>query len=714
MIIYLLFFIFLLNKILCINDFGLKTNYYMNINNMNLNNIKNENNLPLFSQIEKDDIEQNALHILNNLKTDFKELENKMEVAEKDYYKLVVYELEKIQFPLNYYWGIISHLNSVKNNDNLRNIYDKINPEIIKTSSNIEQSTILYECLKKAKQQKLNGIQKRIIDSEILSMELNGVNLVETKKKEFLDIQLKLGDLETKFRNNVLDAVKDYKLIIKKDELIKQLPISALELYSENAKKEGLKSTPENGPWVISLDSPSFIPFMTYYPDSKKRKKLYIENIKKASTNKYNNSDLIFEILNLHQKMADLLGYKNYVEVSLAKKIANEKKINKLLNNISKKAKKKGKEDFEELKTHFQLKKLDLWDVAYYSEKLRKEKLNFDEEEFKKYLVFENVLNGLFQLSEKLFSINIQEVDVQKENIEVWNSEVKYFRVYDKKDLKKEIASFYLDPYVRPDEKKGGAWMDECLIKSKNLKTKPVAYLILNGTPPLNGKPSLMTIGEMETLFHEFGHGLQHMLTNVDEGQASGINGIEWDAVELPSQFMENWCYDKKTLMSFAKHFQTGEILPIELYNKLLEQKKFHVANGINRQIYFSMLDLYVYSNKIEDIYKAEKKIGGKYLVKNIDKNDRFLCSFEHIFSGGYSAGYYSYIWAEIMSLDAFSAFEEVGLINDEKISELGLKFRNTILAKGGGTNPLKVFKEFRGREPNSDAYMKNYGLIDN
>ena len=680
---------------------------------MKLNNIKNENNLPLFTQIENDDIEKNALIILNKLKTDFNELEDKMKIAEKDYYKLVVYELEKIQFPLNYYWGIISHLNSVKNNDNLRNIYDKINPEIIKINSNIEQSTTLYTCLKKAKQQKLNGIQKRIIDGEILSMELNGVNLEETKKKDFLDIQLKLGDLETKFKNNVLDAVKEYKLVIKKDDYMSQLPASALELYSENAIKEKMKSTPENGPWVISLDGPSLIPFMTYYPDSKKRKKIFIENIKKASHGKYNNTDLIYEILDLHQKMADLLGYKNYVEVSLARKIANEKKINKLLKNISKKAKKKGKEDFEELKTHFQLKKVDLWDVPYYSEKLRKEKLNFDEEELKKYLVFENVLNGLFELSEKLFSIKIIEVNVKEENIEVWNSEVKYFRVYDKKDLEKEIASFYLDPFVRPEEKKGGAWMDECLIKSKNLKTKPVAYLILNGTPPLNGKPSLMTLSEMETLFHEFGHGLQHMLTNVDEGHVSGINGIEWDAVELPSQFMENWCYDKKTLMSFAKHYQTGEILPEDLYNKLIKQKKFHVANGINRQIYFSMLDLYVFSNKIEDIYKAEKNIAGKYLAKNIDKNDRFLCSFEHIFSGGYSAGYYSYIWAEIMSLDAFSAFSETGLNNDEKIQELGMKFRNTILAKGGGTNPLKVFKEFRGRDVNSDAYMRNYGLMD-
>ena len=254
--------------------------------------------------------------------------------------------------------------------------------------------------------------------------------------------------------------------------------------------------------------------------------------------------------------------------------------------------------------------------------------------------------------------------------------------------------------------------MDECIGKSKNLNKFPVAYLILNGTPPLNGKPSLMTLGEMETLFHEFGHGLQHMLTTVDEASSAGISNVEWDAVELPSQFMENWCYHKKTLMSFAKHYQTKEVLPDDLFNKIIKQKTYHVANGINRQIYFSMLDLYIHKNKITDIHSIQKKISKKYLVKDIDEDDKFLCAFEHIFAGGYSAGYYSYKWAEIMSLDAFSAFEEIDMDNDKEIKKLGLKFRNTILSKGGGTDPLTVFKEFRGREPKTDAFMKNYGLL--
>ena len=710
------FFCILLNNNLVFSfhtNFSKKNHYKNNCigMNMNIKNFKNDE-LPLFTKVEPKDIVSNTNQLLEELKKDFKSLEEEMKSEKKNYYDLAIYKREKIEEPLEFYWGLISHLTSVKNNKELRDAHEKAMPEVIKISNDISQSKILYDCLIKSSKQRLNPIKKRILKKEIESMKLNGVNLDNDKKKEFLEISLRLSDLSNKFRNNVLDSIKDYKMIIKKDENMKKMPESALELFSDKAKNEKMESTPKDGPWIITLDGPSLIPFMTYYPKSNKRKELFKASITKASSGNLNNQELIIEILELHQKLSELLGYKNYVEISLSQKMANEKKINKLLKNISKKSKIKGKEDYQEIKEHFKLKKLDLWDIAYYSEKLKQEKLDFDEEKLKPYLVFQNVLNGLFQLSEKLFNIKIEEVDVNKNNIDVWHPDVKYFKVFDTSDLNNEISSFYLDPYVRPGDKKGGAWMNECLGKSKNLNHKPVAYLILNGTPPLNGKPSLMTLSEMETLFHEFGHGLQHMLTTVDEGAASGISGIEWDAVELPSQFMENWCYHKNTLKSFAKHYQTGEILPDNLYNKIIEQQKFHVANSINRQIYFSMLDLYVYQNKITNIYDAQKKISSKYLVKPIDKDDRFLCSFEHIFAGGYSAGYYSYKWAEIMSLDAFSAFEEIDINDDKELNKLGLKFRNTILAKGGGTDPLTVFKEFRGREPNSDAFMKHYGLI--
>ena len=695
--------VYSLNK-LCPNSFKNKSLLI----NMKLTDYKDKNNLPLFSKFKPDSVVSNTKELITQLENDFNNLQEKMKNEDKKYYNVSVNEREKIEYPLGFYWGVVSHLTSVKNSDELRKAHEEIMPEVIKVSNSISQSKILYECLEKSLQENLNPIQKRIIEKELKGMQLNGVNLEEEKKKKFLDISLELGELSNKFRNNVLDSIKNYKMIIKDDENMQKMPLSSLELFSQKAKDKDMKdSTPKKGPWVVTLDGPSLIAFMTYYPDSNKRKELYKASITKASKNE----ELITKILKLHQKLSELLKYKNYVEVSLSKKMATRNKIDKLLNDISEKSKKKGKEDYEEI-DKFANKKLELWDIAYYSEKLKEETLKFKEEDLKPYLVFDNVLSGLFKLSEKIFNIQIKEVDTKKEKVELWHPDVKYFKVFDVSDTKNEIASFYLDPYVRPGEKKGGAWMDECIGKSKVMNHKPVAYLILNGTPPLNGKPSLMTLGEMETLFHEFGHGLQHMLTKVEENSAAGISNIEWDAVELPSQFMENWCYHKKTLLGFAKHYQTGETLPDDLYNKIIKQNKFHVANGINRQIYFSMLDLYVYENEITSVYDAQKKISEKYLVKSIDEDDRFLCAFEHIFAGGYSAGYYSYKWAEIMSLDAFSAFEEIDMDDDEAVKKLGLKFRNTILSKGGGTDPLTVFKEFRGREPNSDAFMKHYGLI--
>ena len=371
---------------------------------------------------------------------------------------------------------------------------------------------------------------------------------------------------------------------------------------------------------------------------------------------------------------------------------------------------------------HPEKEKLENWDMTYYSEKLKETKYQFKEEDLKPYFALENVLKGLFKLANHLFNIDIQEVDIEKENIHTWHEDVKFFHIYDLNEIEKpHIASFFLDPYSRPGEKNGGAWMNDCVQKSKVLDKKPVAYLICNGTPPIKGnkdtcsKPSLMTFDEVVTLFHEFGHGLQHMLTKIEDAGASGINNIEWDAVELPSQFMENWCYHQPTLKSFALHYKTGEPIPDDLFQKIIDNKNYHVGLSMMRQIYFGMMDLYLYSHSIEneqDIIEIQKQFSYKYLVKDIVKEDRFLCAFSHIFAGGYSAGYYSYKWAEIMSCDAFGAFEEAGLDNNEQMKLLGMKFRNTVLSLGGGTHPAEVFKHFRGRSPNVDALLRQNGLL--
>ena len=359
------------------------------------------------------------------------------------------------------------------------------------------------------------------------------------------------------------------------------------------------------------------------------------------------------------------------------------------------------------------LEKLMPYDSAFWVERLKEKTFDLKEEELRPYFALDAVLGGMFGLVDRIFGVEVREANGKAE---VWHPDVKFFEIIDK-DSGEHIASFYLDPYSRPADKRGGAWMADCRGKSEALGIDvPVAYLTCNGSPPVGDKPSLMTFREVETLFHEFGHGLQHMLTRATVGDVAGINGVEWDAVELPSQFMENWCYDKPTVYGFAKHYETGEPLPEEMFEKLKQQKTFGAGMMACRQLLFGMMDLELHSNYdpngSESIFDVQRRMADIYTpyAKPIDE-DRFLCGFSHIFAGGYSAGYYSYKWAEVMSADAFGAFEDVGLDNEEGVKEVGRKFRETVLSLGGGVSPTEVFEQFRGRGPSPDALLRHNGL---
>ena len=680
--------------------------------------------LPLFNLFNVHDIEPTISNLLREQHNNFVSLEEKISKEDdvNKIYNLISYENELIDHPLDFAWSAISHLKSVKNTEELRTAYEKCLPELVKESSYVSQSKYLFDGLKKLKNSnEFDPVKNRIINSAYDSMFLSGIDLEEGNKKRFNEIKIRLSELSNKFSNNVLDYIKDYRMIIHSDdEFMKSVPNYALELYSQKAKEQFPESTPENGPWKVTLDIPSYLPFMSHYSNSNLREVLYKARVMQASYGDNNNLPIIKEILELKSEIAKLLGYENYVEISLQKKMAsNQKEIEDLLNDLAEKSKVRALREIEEIKS-FKLEKgdkgeLNPWDITYYAEKMKEEKLGLKEEELKPYFPLENVLKGLFGLANNLFGIKIVE---SIDDVQVWDSEVKFFNVYDESN-NEHIASFYLDPFSRPGEKNGGAWMNTCVGKSKFMNKKPVAYLICNGSPPIKDgdkcvKPSLMTFDEVVTLFHEFGHGLQHMLTTVDESGAAGINNIEWDAVELPSQFMENWCYHKPTLKSFAKHYETDEELPDDLFNKIIENKNFNSGLGMLRQIYFSMMDLHLYSHEIKDendILNVQRKFSEKYLVTPIIDEDRFLCSFSHIFAGGYSAGYYSYKWAEIMSSDAFGLFEEHDLEDKEKMKELGLKFRNTVLSLGGGTPPSEVFEMFRGRKPEVDALLRHNGL---
>ena len=357
---------------------------------------------------------------------------------------------------------------------------------------------------------------------------------------------------------------------------------------------------------------------------------------------------------------------------------------------------------------------LALWDVPYWSERQSEKLFGFEEEELRPYFALPNVLSGLFGLCSRIFDVRIEEA---KGDAPVWHPDVQFFKVLDG-PTGEHLASFYLDPYARPEDKRGGAWMGTCVGSSKVLGRKPVAYLTCNGSPPVDGKPSLMTFSEVTTLFHETGHGLQHMLTEVEHAPAAGINGVEWDAVELPSQFMENWCYDEGTVYGagMATHYETGEPLPRDLFDQLCAQRTYMAGSGMLRQLYFGVLDMELHHRYDpkgkESPFDVQKKIAAQYTVLPPLDDDRFLCAFSHIFAGGYSAGYYSYKWAEVLSADAFAAFEEVGLENEEAVRETGRRFRKTVLALGGGRHPSDVFRDFRGRDPSPDALLKHSGLL--
>jgi len=683
--------------------------------------------LPDFKKFTPENINKEFPSVIEKINVDFKKIEdflsNYLNQKKLDW-EQVINPLNEVNEVLRWSWGVISHLNAVNNSESLREIYSKFLPEVISLGNKFGQSKIIYNALVKLKKtNNFDRVKNRILDKEILEMKHSGISLEKNIQNEFNIISEKLGELSTTFSNNVLDATNSWYLILNNKSQVDGLPKRVLELMSISAndhlKKEG-DADLENGPWKLSLDIPTYTAFMTYAKDRSLREKLYKTFVGRASQGEKNNSQIIEEILSLRTKQAHLLGYKSWAELSLSTKMAKEiKHVEKLLEELRKPAFKTATNEFKILDNFSkengfpQSEELKPWDISYYSELLRKEKLNLDQESLRPWFPLNDVLEGLFNLSEKLF-----EIKVVKANNEapVWNNDVLFFNILNKED--KKIASFYLDPYSRPESKRGGAWMDECLSKNTSgQNTLPVAYLVCNQTPPSKDKPSLMSFEEVQTLFHEFGHGLQHMLTTINLPQAAGINNVEWDAVELPSQFMENWCFHKNTLLNIAKHYKTRERLSDENFEKLVKNRTFNCGMATLRQLHFAITDLRLHSNLDSNQGKTSdeirREIAKQTTVISPIQEDQFLCCFSHIFAGGYSAGYYSYKWAEVLSADAFSMFEEANLENSHNIRIIGKKFKDTILSLGGSLSALEIFKLFRGREPKTESLIRHLGLSD-
>ena len=676
--------------------------------------------LPPFNEIEAEQVVPAMTQLLKELEEEIAQLEATVTST----WSGLVKPLTAIDERLGWSWGIVGHLMSVKNSPQLREAYQKMQPEVIKFYTKLTQSKPLYEAFKGIKEgsewDKLEPAQKRIVDSSLRDFELSGVGLEGETKERFNQIQLESGELSTKFSNNVLDATKAFKLRLTEKKDVEGLPPSALGLMAQTAKAEGDENaTPENGPWVVTLDYPSYVPYMKYSTNRELREKLYKAFVSRASSGEFDNRSNIDRILELRKEKANILGFANFAELSLAKKMATDvAAVQGLQEDLRVASYDAAVKEFEELKAFAGQNDFKNWDTSYWAEKQREAKFDFNEEELRPYFSLPKVLDGLFGLANRIFDVTITAADGEAP---VWQKDVRYFKIADENG--DAIAFFYLDPYSRPAEKRGGAWMNDCIGRAKitvDGKTEtrlPVAYLTCNQTPPVDGKPSLMTFGEVTTLFHEFGHGLQHMLTTIDYAEAAGINNVEWDAVELPSQFMENWCYDRPTLFGMAKHYETGETLPEEYYQKLLAAKNYMSGSAMLRQLHFGMLDIELHSNYEpggdETPNDVRNRIAKTTTVLKPIPEDNFLCAFGHIFAGGYAAGYYSYKWAEVLSADAFAAFEEAGLEDEVAVKSVGKKFKDTVLSLGGSLHPMEVFREFRGREPETEPLLRHSGLTE-
>jgi oligopeptidase A len=672
-----------------------------------LNPLLNRVGLPLFEQIKVDHISAALNKVLSENMQIIKKIESDNYPPS---WKNFVLPLQQSNEKLSRVWSQINHLNSVVNNEELRIIYNRNLNKVTKYHSELSQNELIYKKFKEIKisklYPKLTIPQKKIISDEILGFELGGVGLDLRKKIEFKKILSKLSKLSASFEENLLDAVNNYSLLIKDKNKLKGIPKNILEKARIEAKKQN------NDGWSFSLDFPCYLPLMQYADNRELRKTIYYAYATKASDlsdKKTDNTNNINNILLNKKKLSSLLGFSDYASMALTTKMANSsKEVINFLEKLAKKAKPFAIKDMDDLKNYGQkinISNIEAWDIAYLSEKIKEDRFNYSEQEIKNYLPDYKVIEGLFKVVESIYGIYIE-----KEITEVWHKDVTFYKITNSSN--QIIGYFYLDLYARKN-KRGGAWMDEAISKFKfpNEKTYPVAYLTCNFTAPIHGDVSLLTHDEVITLFHEFGHGLHHLLTEINDYGVSGIQGVEWDAVELPSQFMENFCWEWSVIKNMTEHPETKKSMSKNLFDKLLKSKNFQSGMQTTRQVEFALFDIKlhsVYDPVNKDFIALLNQVREQVAVVIPPSWNRFPHSFSHIFAGGYAAGYYSYKWAEVLSADAYSLFEEMGILS----AEAGHKFRKEILSKGGSRPAIKSFVKFRGRKPSIDALLRHHGLL--
>ncbi|MFU2111728.1 oligopeptidase A [Glaesserella parasuis] len=673
------------------------------------NPLLNNTGLPKFSQIQPEHVVPAIEQLIQQCRDTIEQVSQIDTPTWENFYLPQAITGDK----LSRAWSPVGHLNSVKNSSELREAYQACLPMLSEYSTWVGQHQGLYQGYVKLKNSPefatYSLAQKKAIENSLRDFELSGISLPADKQKRYGEISARLSELSSQFSNNVLDATMGWDIVIEDNADLKGLPESALEgakLSAQSKEKSGYRFT---------LEFPSYLPVMTYCENRELRQKMYEAYNTRASdqgpnAGKWDNSAIMAETLELRLELAKLLGFESYAELSLATKMAeNPTQVVDFLEGLANRSKEQGKKELAELKAFakesYGVSELQPWDIAFYSEKQKQALYAINDEELRLYFPEERVLSGLFELVKRIFGMRVEE---QKE-FDSYHENVRFFNIFDETDRLR--GSFYLDLYAR-ENKRGGAWMDDC-INQKRLADgslqKPVAYLTCNFNKPIGDKPALFTHHEVTTLFHEFGHGIHHMLTEIDVGDVSGINGVPWDAVELPSQFLENWCWEEDALAFISGHYQTGEPLPKEKLTQLLKAKNFQAAMFVLRQLEFGLFDFRLHMSEPKEniVLDTLKAVKAQVAVVELPTFVRTPHSFSHIFAGGYAAGYYSYLWAEVLSADAFARFEEEGIFN----REVGQSFLDNILTRGGSEEPMVLFERFRGRKPTLDALLRHKGI---
>ncbi|WP_431420021.1 oligopeptidase A [Aeromonas dhakensis] len=668
--------------------------------------------LPPFSQIQPDQVQPAVTQAIADCK---QKISDVLAQREPHTWDSLIAPLEEVNDRLSRIWSPVSHLNSVLNSEALREAHDACLPLLSEFQTYVGQHEGLYQAYLALSESDdfplLSAAQRKEIQNTLRDFRLSGIGLPAEAQQRYGEIQARLSELASRFSNNVLDATQGWSKLVTDEAELAGLPASAQAAARQLAELKGKEG------WLFTLDIPSYLPVMMYADNRALRAELYEAFTTRASdqgpnAGKWDNSAIMTELLTLRRELAQLLGFANYAELSLATKMADKpEQVVNFLTDLARRSLSQGKAELEEIRAfaseqHGQ-SELAAWDIPYYAEKLKQHKFSISDEQLRPYFPASKVVKGLFEVVKRVFGMKVRE----RLGIDTWHPDVRFYDIFDAEDELR--GSFYLDLYAR-EHKQGGAWMDVCLgrrYRQDGSLQKPVAYLTCNFNGPVDGKPALFTHNEVVTLFHEFGHGIHHMLTRIDVAGVAGINGVAWDAVELPSQFLENWCWESEALAFISGHHETGEPLPADLLEKMLTARNFQAAMQMLRQLEFALFDFRLHQEfdpaNADQIPALLDEVRREVAVMTPPAFNRFQHSFSHIFAGGYAAGYYSYKWAEVLSADAFSRFEEEGIFNPVT----GHSFLKNILEKGGSKGPMELFRAFRGREPQVDALLRHSGI---